>query len=135
MVDLLPRAAFNFDENAPNGVADYTLTTTITAPAPGILLLSGGIDAFSNSGDDSYRCVLRIDDAQVDGTFMGSRVDGLAGVNQSEDCTASGAVVVDAGTYKIDFDVSSLAATTGLGDASVWALWVPLDGSGAIPTP
>ena len=43
--------------------------------------------------------------------------------------------LVDAGTYNIDFEVDGVIGTTFLNDASVWALWVTLDGTGAIPTP
>lgn len=60
--------------------------------------------------------------------------------NAHEDCTTSGAITVDAGTHTIDFHVSfdvpggDFAAVGGaIGDASVWALWVPSDSTGAIP--
>ena len=60
VVDLLPRAAFNSTDDAPDG-ADFTLSTEITAPAPGILLISGGIEVFSGSNSDSYDCLLEVD--------------------------------------------------------------------------
>jgi len=134
IVDLLPRAAFNSVGSAPDG-ADFTLSTEITAPAPGILLLSGGVDALDDTAITNYTCTLEIDDATVKGTIMVSRIDGGTGFNTGEDCTTSGAVLVDAGTYTIDFEVELVAATTGHNDASMWVLWVPLDGTGAVPIP
>jgi len=130
---LTPRAAFNSTGDAPNG-ADFTLSTTITAPAPGILLLSATIDAQNLTDFDLAGCLLEINDGFVSGTFMVSQLDGDTLTNTQEDCTTTGAAAVAAGTHTIDFEVSVGEPSTELFDASVWVLWVPLDGSGAIPT-
>ena len=128
---LTPRAAFNSTGDAPNG-ADFTLSTTITAPAPGILILSATIEALNGGGLDFYQCSLEIDDGLVSGTVMFAELNTTT--NREEDCTTTGAAVVAAGTYLIDFEVFGVAASTFLSDAAVWVLWVPLDGGGAIPT-
>jgi hypothetical protein len=65
---------------------------------------------------------------------MRSQFDGAADVNGHEDCTTTGAAVVTAGTHTIDFEVFIVPATTSLGGASMWAQWVPFDGTGAVPT-
>jgi len=130
---LTPRAAFNSTGDAPNG-ADFTLSTTITAPAPGILLLSATIDAQNLTDFDLAGCLLEINDGFVSGTFMVSQLDGDTLTNTQEDCTTTGAAAVTAGTHTIDFEVLVGEPSTELFDASVWVLWVPLDGSGAIPT-
>ncbi len=130
VVDGLPRAAFNSTRDAPNG-APFTLSTTITAPARGILILSGTIEATNVDAVDTYSCRLQIDDKTVAGTVMWSRMN--QSTNEDEDCTTTGAAAVDAGTYTIDLEVLGVGALTDLGDASVWALWVPLDGTGATP--
>jgi len=131
---LTPRAAFNSTFDAPDG-ADFTLSTTITAPAPGILLLSATIDAANFTDFDFYNCFLEINNGFVSGTAMISELDGgTAPANFEEDCTTTGAAAVAAGTHTIDFKVMDVEPSTELFDASVWVLWVPLDGSGAIPT-
>jgi len=130
---LTPRAAFNSTSDAPDG-ADFTLSTTITAPAPGILLLSATIDATNSTDFNFYECLLEINDGLVSGTLMFAQLDGDTNANWEEDCTTTGAVAVAAGTHTIDFEVVDVEPSTELFDASVWVLWVPLDGSGAIPT-
>ena len=94
---------------------------------------AGIIDNFTAS--DFYTCRLLINNGLVLGTGMGAELNGSAVVNRSENCTTTGATVVEAATYTIDFDVVAVAPSTFLTAASVWALWVPLDGTGAIPTP
>ena len=91
---LTPRAAFNSTGDAPDG-ADFTLSTTITAPAPGILLISGGIEAFSGGSSESYDCLLAVDGGEVPGTDRVSRVDSGVGSNTEEDCSTTGAIAVD----------------------------------------
>jgi hypothetical protein len=131
--ELAPRTAFNSTDSAGGG--DFTLSTPITAPAAGILLLSATIDADNFTASDFYTCSLKIDGGLVSGTNMAAELNGSAVVNRSENCTTTGAAVVAAGTYTIDFDVTAVAPSTFLTAASVWVLWVPLDGTGAIPTP
>ncbi len=75
-----------------------------------------------------------INNGLVSGTFMVSELDGDTLANRHEDCTTTGAAAVAAGTHTIDFEVLVGEPSTELFDASVWVLWVPLDGSGAIPT-
>jgi len=130
---LTSRAAFNSTIDAPDG-ADFTLSTTITAPAPGILLLSATIDATNITDVNFYQCFLEIDDGLVSGTYMFAQLDGDTNANWEEDCTTTGAAVVAAGTHTIDFEVEDVRPSTLLFDASVWVLWVPLDGGGAIPS-
>ena len=127
--ELAPRAAFNSNGDAPDG-ADFTLSTTITAPARGNLILSGTVDASNFTAFDNYGCSLEIDDGLVLGTVMLAELNGNNLGDREEDCTTTGAAVVDAGTYTIDFEVFGVVGTTILSDAAVWALWVPFDGNG-----
>ena len=64
------------------------------------------------------------------GTVMLAELNGNNLGDREEDCTTTGAAVVDAGTYTIDFEVFGVVGTTILSDAAVWALWVPFDGNG-----
>jgi len=80
---LSPRAAHNSTTDAPDG-DNFTLTTEITAPAPGILLISGAIDVADGASFNNYSCELEVDDEAVDGSFMISLLDGTGSVNDEE---------------------------------------------------
>jgi hypothetical protein len=127
---LGPRASFNSASSAPPG-ASFTLPVEITAPARGILILSGTVDATNTLVSDAYTCSLLIDGEAVPGTEMQSL---LGSNNTREDCSTTGAAVVSAGTHAVTLEVAGLEPTTDLSDSSVWALWVPFDGTGAIPS-
>ena len=133
---LAPRAVWAATSDVPDlraGQTTYTLTATqvLVAPAPGILLVSGGVDAHNNSSQNVYACWLNTDVVAVPGSKRISVVDGAT--NQSENCTTSGAMTVSAGSYTIELVVSFLEADTNLIGASVWAMWVPFDGNGNTP--
>lgn len=128
-----PRAVFNSTDNAPDGT-DLTLSAQITAPEPGILVMTGGIEVENTTTSDSYSCRLRIDSGTVEGSTRVAQHNG-SGTNEEEDCQTSGAEVVAAGTYTVEFFVGSVDPSTVLGDASMWAMWVPFDGSGDVPSP
>ena len=130
---LAPRAAFNATSDLADGQA--TLTADITAPESGILILNGSVDAEAPQGGtvDSYSCRLEVDDVVVPGSSRNSQTNGPINnvlVNTSENCTATAALSVDAGSHTVDFETSSLSVA---GNASVWAVWVPLDGIGNTP--
>jgi len=131
---LTPRAAFNNTNDAPDQAA-FTLPTTITAPAPGILLMSGGVDAFGfgATSDSQYFCEFEVDGVPVTGSRRTSNIDNDSTDNHSEDCTTSGALTVTAGTHTIEFHVDGQIANIGLNNASVSAVWIPFDGNGNTP--
>ncbi len=132
--EIAPRASFNVTDDAPNGL-DFTLPTNITAPAPGILLLSGGVDVVNTVNDHKYQCELELDNQHVDGSLRIMHLDGATGSSQEEDCATSSALVVDAGDYIVDLEVRFVDEASILSEASIWVLWVPLDAVGSIPTP
>ena len=127
-----PRASFNSEIDVPNG-APYSLSTEITAPAPGIILTNAGIDAW-NGPDEFYRCRVLLNDALIPGSQMDSELDGQGSSNSEENCSNGGGVAVEAGTDTITLDVSSVDTGTDFAGAFVWALWVPYDGMGETPT-
>jgi hypothetical protein len=91
-VDLVPIAVRKFSDNAPDG-GDYTLATEITIPSTGVLVLSGTVNAGNITASDNYSCELRVLGITVPGSEMSSSVNGDADVNESENCTTSGATV------------------------------------------
>lgn len=77
----------------------------------------------------------RLSAGDLDGS-VGAWSRSAYGPNRGKgDCGTAGALVVGAGPHSVDLEVEVGAGTTALNGASVWALWVPLDGSGAVPTP
>jgi len=130
---LAPRAAFIANDDIPDG-ADYALGTLIEAPAPGILLMSAGVDAYNEDSDIFLRCLLRVDTEYVVGSEMIADIGGSTGTNLEEDCTTSGAVVVGAGDHSVDFEIEDADSNTVFVDASVWVIWVPFNGIGDVPS-
>ena len=115
-----------------NGAA---ATATITAPGPGLLVMSGTIEA-SGLPSDGYFCRLKVDGTEVTGTVMASTLHSAGGDhtnNADENCATTGVYPVDAGQHAVTFHISS-QNTAFFGGASVWALYVPFDGTGNPPT-
>ena len=124
------------DEGVFVGGAADILSTTISAPKPGTLIMGASVDA-SGSADDQYTCQLRVDGFVVAGTSRVSRVN-WAGVshtdNSQENCSTDGAQVVPAGAHTVDFRVFG-RNTAAFHSATVWVIWVPFGGNGAVPSP
>jgi len=115
-----------------NGAA---ATATITAPRPGLLVMSGTIEA-SGIPSDGYFCRLKVDGTEVTGTVMASTLGSAGGDhtnNADENCATTGVYPVDAGQHTVTFHISS-QNTAFFGGASVWALYVPFDGTGNPPS-
>jgi hypothetical protein len=129
---LAPRASFNSTADAPDN--NFTLETEIIAPAPGILVISGGTDAYSNTLFDSFFCQLEVNGTLVEGSLRNVMENPDVTTNYQEDCNTSGAVVVDADAYKVSFRTLDVDAA-GFFATSVSVIWVPFDGGGNTPTP
>ena len=132
----LVRAAVASTANAPNADGEI-LTVEVEAPTPGMLLMEASVDVFGVT-HDAFNCVLSLDGAWVTGTWRSIVVHDRTGFgevdNGSENCATDGGTTVTAGTHTIAFEINALdAVTTGLGEAALWALFVPFDGSGVVP--
>jgi len=130
--DLI-RVAYDSTSNAPNANG-AAATVTIEAPQSGLLVMSGTIDALGDDYD-KYQCQLKVDGTLVLGTPMVSIVHdagGAATVNNSENCSTTGVYPVAAGSYDITLDIDG-RDTVVFGNASLWAMYVPFDGTGATP--
>ena len=131
--DLI-RVAYDSTDDAAdaNGAA---ATVTIEAPRRGLLVMSGGIDA-AGGLYNAYYCRLKVDGILVAGTEMVSTVND-AGLdhtsNNSENCFTTGVQPVAAGSYEVTLDIY-LWTTATFSDASLWAMYVPFDGTGNPPT-
>jgi len=136
--DLASRAAFAVDQIG-GVVADAALDATIDAPARGTLVMNGSVDVslFTTDEADTVICELLVDSVFVTGTSMftsvGNNDGGVIADSEESICSTTGALVVDAGSHTVTFDISSVE-TAELYDASVNVIWVPFDGTGAVPT-
>ncbi len=134
--DLASRAAFNSDELSGT-VADAALDATIEAPARGTLVMNGAVDITLGSLDtvDTVICELLVDGLVVAGTTMFAAVGNDSTFDDSNEniCSTTGAFVVDAGSHTATFNIRDVDDAL-LYDMSVNVIWVPFDGSGAVPT-
>ena len=113
------------------------VSTTIIAPNPGVLVMSGSVDA-SGSNFDGFLCWLHVDGAEVKGSQRTSIVHapidapGFHTSNGQENCSADGAVEVDAGIHTVGLFLFQRDSAS-FGDAAVWVIYVPFGGNGASP--
>lgn len=111
------------------------LSVEIDAPANGILIMGATVDA---QGDfDAYECSLALGQSGVfsgslPGTVMKSTLHYAGGehtVNSDENCSTTGATMVDAGLHDVGLIIGNLDLGT-LHHGSLWVLFVPFDGLG-----
>jgi hypothetical protein len=141
---LAPRAAFasspQIDEAIFSSGAADVLTTSITAPKAGTLIVGASVDA-AGATDDEYTCEIRVDGFIVAGSGRSSRVNwqGVDGGtdrtdNSEENCSTDAAIVVGAGESDVAFHIRG-RDTVQFNSATLTVVWVPLDGTGAVPSP
>jgi len=101
------------DEGTPVGL-------TITAPVDGTLIVGGEVNVGSNDG---YECSLAVDyDFNVE---PGLRFEPI-----TNKCTTTGAFDVDAGTHDVELWITA-EDPVAVYEASIWAIFVPFNGTGA----
>jgi hypothetical protein len=113
-------------------------TTTIIAPTDGFLVMAGSVGV-AGLALDSLRCSFAVQGGS--GTrFYGHQdvlVDHAGGdhTNNSRDiCSISAASEVPAGTYEVSLEIA-FRNSANLDRANIWVLFVPFDGTGAVPAP
>lgn len=123
---LGPRAAFNSNEGPDNTGGTRTLSTEITAPGRGTLVMNGSMLTFTELTSNTATCWLEVNDVKVHGSETHTTQEEV----EDSGCTATGAQVVDAGTYTVDLEASG---PDWYWDETVWVMWIPFDGSGMTP--
>jgi hypothetical protein len=124
--NLAPRAAFNTNEGPDNTGGTRTLSTEITAPGPGTLVMNGSMLTFTELTSDTTICWLEVNDVKVHGSETHTTQEQI----EDSGCTVTGAQVVDSGTYTVDLEANG---PDWYWDETVWVMWIPLDGTGASP--
>jgi hypothetical protein len=131
--DDLIRVAFDGTSDAPD--ADGTvLTVTITAPTAGYVVANAGINSQIPSTDgDFYSCWIELDDVSMEGSERDVQLDYVDAThtsNSQENCATTAGAVVAPGSHTIDLAVGGVDYAL-LNAATLWAMFVPFDGTGA----
>jgi hypothetical protein len=127
----LVRVAFaGADSDALVGESGTALSTAITAPSAGFLVINAGSDVTNLPPADVVDCFI-----EVDGTSSGpsARTISLGDGNEEEDCTTETVVPVAAGDHTVDFEYAGVDNGTTVGASSLQVLFVPFGGTGALP--
>jgi hypothetical protein len=122
-------ASASDDDNALVGINGAALTTTITAPSAGFLVINAGADVFATA-NNTPTCSIQVDN----NAFLPSdRTIQLQAGNFEENCTTEAVIQVTAGQHTVDFEFVGMIATTTVDEASLQALFVPFGPTGALP--
>jgi hypothetical protein len=131
----LTRAAFNSSASLINGdvAASGSLTASITAPAPGWLLIDSHAAIFNEtlSGTDDVHCGLEVDNAAVAGSGVWIDTDYDANVTIDEqECNPAGGHGVCGGTHSVELAIGDLGVDSNILDATLTVQYVPFNGVG-----
>lgn len=116
------------------------LSTQITAPAPGFLVIEGSMESYNNSDNEPFNCSISVDDVRVPSSVRWVRTDGLDQIGEvdianEENCDTDAVVPAAAGTHTVELVTAKVDFATTLTDAmTLYALYVPYDGTGGRPT-
>lgn len=136
-----PRAAHAESTNVSDSTSNNVrLSTSITAPADGTLIINAGADFYRQlpvSGSDVVTCWIGIDTTSILALEPGSKrvidVEDGTGDNAAEqDCITQIAVDVAAGSHTVYF-LAAIGSGTLIDQGALTVLWVPFDGNGAVP--
>jgi hypothetical protein len=133
---LYPRAGGAGDTTAAPGTgsAADVLTTTIEAPAAGVLIIQGNV-GFTRTdqvaASEDVVCALGIGDTGIATT---ARTVTSGGVETNGICSTLVTLPVDGGVHTLRLVVTA-DPEVNLENRTLSVLWVPFDGFGAIPTP
>lgn len=118
------------------GSAANVLTTSITAPKRGLLMITAGMNG--NTGTwDTWLCILGVDGDYVDGTrrdIVNHDAGGDHTAANESDCATNGVIAVEPGVHSVWLSVQDWNFVN-LQQGSLMVLYVPFDGTGAVPVP
>ncbi len=130
--DLIRVASAKSVNNSRVDTSGVVLTTSISAPTAGFLVIDASSDVFRFSSTVGFpTCFIR-----VDGTFdiaseRAMRLD--AGSNTEEDCATNTVIPVAAGEHTVNLEAEFMTSGTTFDESTLSALFVPFDGSGQGP--
>ena len=127
----LTRLAFNSTSDAPDGSATV-ISTTITAPSRGWLLVEGTVDLWNGASDDGVSCSAAVNSKFVPGAFVAT---GMGPTHPFDHCHVQGAIKTCGGTSTASLSVSADDEDfTDSGHAVITVLYTPFNGAGITPS-
>ena len=132
---LVRVASFVGESPLANGTDGTVATTTITAPAPGFLVVDAGSDLRNTLESDEVECLIEVDNVFAPGSGRFMELNASQGrVNRDENCSTNTVVSVAAGTHTVELVGGVTAPNTSWGDTALSAIYIPFNGTGAVPT-
>jgi hypothetical protein len=131
---LAPRVAYGIDnaDTQPATSPTVLAQTTITAPAPGFLILEGSADIYNSIGDEPVvTCYIRLNATDLESSRRDMEL-GLA-TNSEENCETHTVAPVSAGSHTIQLRGESSFNDTNFDNKVVSATWIPYGATGAAP--
>ena len=133
----LTRAAYASDTSFIDGdaAASGSLTATLTAPAPGWLLIDSHVELYNETSDghDDIHCQLEVNNTLVpaSGVWIDTQYSGGGALdNDDAECAPSGGYEVCGGTQNVELFVSGLGVDANAFNATVTVQYVPFNGAG-----
>jgi hypothetical protein len=132
---LAPRVAYGIDntDTQPTTSPTVLAQTTITAPAPGFLVLQGSADIYNSIDNEStLTCYIRLNATDLES----SRRDMELGIsnNSEENCETHTVAPVNTGSHTVQLRAESSFNDTNYDNKVVSATWIPYGATGAAPT-
>lgn len=138
-----PRAAYVAKNNLPDGndaKPTTLLKVTIKAPGAGVLQISAAGDSGARYLDtwSQFSCWIAVDGKKLVGSEQWILVAAGSGdpweaANWNENCVTVAAATVTKGTYTVNFRTNAHSTYTEFFAGTLSVLWVPFDGTGAVP--
>jgi hypothetical protein len=135
---LAPRVAYGIDnaDTQPATSPTVLAQTTISAPAPGFLVLQGSVDVYNSSGPEpDVACYIRLNATDLESSMRHLELN--FSTNSEEDCETHTVAPVNAGSHSIQLRAESVGAPppdTNYDNKVVSAIWIPYGATGASPT-
>lgn len=112
--------------------ANVALTTTITAPTKGLLLITAGSDVFNSLSADAVSCWVRVDGEKVE---WSERTSSLGTNNSEENCSTEASWAVFPGQHTVEFVGQKNLGTTEFDESAMTVLFVPFGKDGQVVQP
>jgi hypothetical protein len=116
------------------GGSGTVLKTSIKAPKKGYVFVVASSDVFNLTNPDRFQCFISLNGTVLNSSFREIQLS-PADNNEEMDCGTQVAWPVKPGKYVARFETTSTDAQTHYDETTIEAMFVPFNGSGAVPKP
>ena len=132
--EQLTRVAFAKERtDALVGEDGTVLSTSITAPTDGFLVIDASSNVSNPFQSDILSCLIRVDGAPDVPSVRSLELNGDDGLNRHEDCSTDTVVFVGAGDHTVELHGLSVGSGSRFSASTLSALFVPFDAEGDSP--